>query len=128
MEKINSITEWFQFSNKIQKIEEKLEDAIKNTGHTMSLKEFSLLYYLSISEHKSMRLQSLPELIGLSQSALSRLVARMEESSCGVIKKISCEEDKRGVYISLTEKGEEVVKIILKSLQKILDDINLIGG
>ena len=44
MEKINSITEWFQFSNKIQKIEEKLEDAIKNTGHTMSLKEFSLLF------------------------------------------------------------------------------------
>ena len=128
MEKINSITEWFQFSNKIQKIEEKLEEAIKNTGHTMSLKEFSLLYYLSTSEYKSMRLQSLPDLIGLSQSALSRLVVRMEESSCGVIKKISCEEDKRGVYISLTEKGEEVVKIILKSLQKVLDDINLIGG
>ena len=42
MKKINSITEWFQFSNKIQKIEEKLEDAIKNTGHKMSLKEFSL--------------------------------------------------------------------------------------
>lgn len=128
MEKINNITKWFQFSNKIQKIEEKLEDTIKNTGHTMSLKEFSLLYYLSTSEYKSMRLQSLPDLIGLSQSALSRLVARMEESSCGVIKKISCEEDKRGVYISLTEKGEEIVKIILKSLQKVLDDINLIGG
>jgi len=125
MEKINSITEWFQFSNKIQKIEEKLEDTIKNTGHTMSLKEFSLLYYLSTSEYKSMRLQSLPDLIGLSQSALSRLVARMEESSCGVIKKISCEEDKRGVYISLTEKGEEIVKIILKSLQKVLDNVNL---
>ena len=125
MEKINNISEWFQFSYKIQKIEEKLEEAIKNTGHTMSLKEFSLLYYLSISEHKSMRLQSLPELIGLSQSALSRLVARMEESSCGVIKKISCEEDKRGVYISLTEKGEEIVKIILKSLQKVLDNVNL---
>ena len=26
MEKINSITEWFEFSNKFQKIEEKLED------------------------------------------------------------------------------------------------------
>ena len=125
MEKINNITKWFQFSNKIQKIEEKLEDAIKNTGHTMSFKEFSLLYYLSTSEYKSMRLQSLPDLIGLSQSALSRLVARMEESSCGVIKKISCEEDKRGVYISLTEKGEEIVKIILKSLQKVLDNVNL---
>ncbi|MFC2424330.1 MAG: MarR family winged helix-turn-helix transcriptional regulator [Fusobacterium polymorphum] len=125
MEKINNITKWFQFSNKIQKIEEKLEDTIKNTGHTMSLKEFSLLYYLSTSEYKSMRLQSLPDLIGLSQSALSRLVARMEESSCGVIKKISCEEDKRGVYISLTEKGEEIVKIILKSLQKVLDNVNL---
>ena len=125
MEKINSITEWFEFSSKFQKIEEKLEDTIKNTGHTMSLKEFSLLYYLSTSEYKSMRLQSLPDLIGLSQSALSRLVARMEESSCGVIKKISCEEDKRGVYISLTEKGEEIVKIILKSLQKVLDNVNL---
>ena len=52
----------------------------------------------------------------------------MEKSSCGVIKKHSCEEDKRGIYISLTEKGEEIVKIILKSLQKVLDDINLIGG
>ena len=40
MEKINSITEWFEFSNKFQKIEEKLEDAIKNIGHTISLKEF----------------------------------------------------------------------------------------
>jgi len=85
-------------------------------------------YDLSISEHKSMRLQSLSELVGLSQSALSRLVVRMEKSSCGVIKKHSCEEDKRGIYISLTKKGEEIVKIILKSLQKVLDDINLIGG
>ena len=37
MEKINSITEWFEFSSKFQKIEEKLEDAIKNTGHTISV-------------------------------------------------------------------------------------------
>ena len=80
MKKINSITEWFEFSSKFQKIEEKLEDAIKNTGNTISLKEFSFLYYLSISEHKSMRLQSLPELVGLSQSAL---LLRSEERRVG---------------------------------------------
>lgn len=126
MNKISNLDEWFQLSNKIKKIEEKLEKAIKNLGYSMSLNEFAFLYYLSISEKKTMRLQSLPDLVGLSQSALSRLVMRMEENSCGVIEKTSCEMDKRGIYVSLTEKGEEVVVNILTSLEKILNEIEIL--
>ncbi|MFJ5533104.1 MarR family winged helix-turn-helix transcriptional regulator [Streptomyces sp. NPDC093261] len=41
--------------------------------------------------------------VHLSQSALSRLIGRLEKD--GLVVRSVCEEDRRGVWVALTEKG-----------------------
>jgi DNA-binding MarR family transcriptional regulator len=51
----------------------------------------------------SFRVQELAGRVHLSQSALSRLVARLEKD--GLVTRGMCSEDRRGVRVSLTEAG-----------------------
>lgn len=49
------------------------------------------------------RVQDLADRVHLSQSALSRLVARLEKD--GLVDRSTCSEDRRGVRVTLTEAG-----------------------
>ncbi|WP_406010497.1 MarR family transcriptional regulator [Streptomyces sp. NBC_00637] len=51
----------------------------------------------------SYRVQEIAERVHLSQSALSRLVARLEKD--GLVERGMCAEDRRGVRVALTGKG-----------------------
>ncbi|MFG2516072.1 MarR family winged helix-turn-helix transcriptional regulator [Streptomyces sp. NPDC048584] len=52
------------------------------------------------------RVQNLVGRLHLSQSALSRLIARLEKD--GLVERSLCLEDRRGVYVRLTGKGREL--------------------
>ncbi len=49
------------------------------------------------------RVQEIAGRVHLSQSALSRLIGRLEKD--GLVERCMCAEDRRGVRVSLTEKG-----------------------
>ncbi|MGI5373475.1 MarR family winged helix-turn-helix transcriptional regulator [Streptomyces sp. CA-251387] len=49
------------------------------------------------------RVQEISERVHLSQSALSRLIARLEKD--GLVERGMCPEDRRGVKVALTVKG-----------------------
>ncbi|MFE1749401.1 MarR family winged helix-turn-helix transcriptional regulator [Streptomyces anandii] len=49
------------------------------------------------------RVQNLVGRVHLSQSALSRLIGRLEKE--GLVERSVCAEDRRGVWVSLTAKG-----------------------
>lgn len=51
----------------------------------------------------SMRIQELATSVHLSQSALSRLIARLEKA--GLVERSMCPEDRRGVSVRLTPEG-----------------------
>jgi DNA-binding MarR family transcriptional regulator len=51
----------------------------------------------------SYRVQEIAERVHLSQSALSRLIARLEKD--GLVERGLCAEDRRGVRVALTGKG-----------------------
>lgn len=51
----------------------------------------------------SFRVQELADRVHLSQSALSRLVARLEKD--GLVDRGICNEDRRGVRVAITEAG-----------------------
>ncbi|AXL92360.1 MarR family transcriptional regulator [Streptomyces sp. CB09001] len=57
------------------------------------------------------RVQNLVDRVHLSQSALSRLVARLEKD--GLVRRSMCAEDRRGVYVTLTSRGRELHAEIL---------------
>lgn len=49
------------------------------------------------------RVQNIAEKVHLSQSALSRLIGRLEKD--GLVERTVCAEDRRGVCVALTGKG-----------------------
>ncbi|MFJ8635711.1 MarR family winged helix-turn-helix transcriptional regulator [Streptomyces sp. NPDC093568] len=51
----------------------------------------------------SFRVQEISERVHLSQSALSRLIARLEKD--GLVERCMCAQDRRGVVVALTPKG-----------------------
>jgi DNA-binding MarR family transcriptional regulator len=53
----------------------------------------------------SFRVQELADRVHLSQSALSRLVARLEKE--GLVDRGVCSEDRRGVRVAITAAGRE---------------------
>ncbi|HEX4364012.1 MAG TPA: MarR family transcriptional regulator [Solirubrobacteraceae bacterium] len=73
--------------------------------HGIGVHEFEVLENLVAAEDGKRRIQELSEAVSLSQSALSRLVARLERE--GLVERCMCELDRRGIYASLTEAGRE---------------------
>ena len=72
------------------------------------MSEFEVLDRLSeMPEHK-FRAQELADGVHLSQSALSRLIDRLEKN--GLVERCSCGEDRRGVYVILTHAGLRVMR------------------
>jgi DNA-binding MarR family transcriptional regulator len=82
-----------------------LEDALQ-ARHALSLTEFTALQRVAEQGERHWRMQPLAEAVGLSQSALSRLVARLEHPSRGVLRRYVCADDRRGVFTELTAEGE----------------------
>lgn len=57
-------------------------------------------------ESEQCRVQNLVGRVHLSQSALSRLIARLEKD--GLVERSVCAEDRRGVYVALTRRGRDL--------------------
>ncbi|MFD4523593.1 MarR family winged helix-turn-helix transcriptional regulator [Streptomyces sp. NPDC058470] len=52
------------------------------------------------------RVQNIADRVHLSQSALSRLIGRLEKD--GLVERTLCEDDRRGVWVALTAKGHDL--------------------
>ncbi|ANY70039.1 MarR family transcriptional regulator [Paenibacillus sp. BIHB 4019] len=109
---------WLSLSHIQMKINNKLEIAFQDK-HNITLKEFYVLYHLLLADDKKLRLQDLPDLVGLSQSAVSRLVTRLEAKNCKGLERDVCEGDRRGVYTRLSARGEEEVRKCIDTFHQI---------
>jgi len=121
------LNNWLSLTDIQTTINNKLETELQDK-YSLSLKEFYVLYFLSQTSEKKLRLQQLQEMVGLSQSAISRLVGRMEAKNCGALQRSICEDDRRGIYTRLTEYGEEKCKLALVTVNEILQDLKLQDG
>ncbi|MFJ3234941.1 MarR family winged helix-turn-helix transcriptional regulator [Streptomyces sp. NPDC086787] len=77
--------------------------------HGLGASDFEVLDILAAEaprEGDQCRVQNLAGRIHLSQSALSRLIARLEKD--GLVKRSACAEDRRGVWVALTGRGREL--------------------
>lgn len=100
------ITNWLTLTHIQMNVTNELEANLQ-AKHGLSLKEFYVLLFLSEAPEKKLKLQSLEAMVGLSQSAVSRLVSRFEAKGCGALERKACEADRRSIYTSLTTIGEE---------------------
>ncbi|MEU4152784.1 MULTISPECIES: MarR family winged helix-turn-helix transcriptional regulator [unclassified Streptomyces] len=77
--------------------------------HGLGASDFEVLDILaaeSPAEGDQCRVQNLVGRVHLSQSALSRLIGRLEKE--GLVKRSVCAEDRRGVWVALTRKGRDL--------------------
>ncbi|MFJ8082454.1 MarR family winged helix-turn-helix transcriptional regulator [Streptomyces sp. NPDC096205] len=84
--------------------------------HGLCASDFEVLDVLS--EGGSYRVQEISERVHLSQSALSRLIARLEKD--GLVERGLCPEDRRGVRVALTGKGRALHGAVLPEQRAVL--------
>lgn len=86
--------------------------------HGISGHEFEALERLAVSGRGECRALELTEALVLSQSASSRLIARLEKQ--GLVSRGLCEADRRGVFVCLTELGEQRYREALPTQRAVL--------
>jgi DNA-binding MarR family transcriptional regulator len=99
------LAEWRALTATHARVSEALEHALHDR-HGLSLTEFEVLQRLSESEHCKTRMQELADEVHLSQSALSRLVGRLEDA--GLVQRAICDVDRRGIFACITDEGQAV--------------------
>ncbi|MYY04966.1 MULTISPECIES: MarR family transcriptional regulator [unclassified Streptomyces] len=96
---------WIALSLLHGKIETRVERALQS-GHRLSVREFSLLDVLS-RQHNGpgghLQMKQVADAVGLSQSATTRLVTRLEDR--GLLTRYLCDTDRRGIYTDVTDDG-----------------------
>ncbi|WP_326598020.1 MarR family winged helix-turn-helix transcriptional regulator [Streptomyces sp. NBC_01803] len=101
---------WCALSALHDRIEAHIERALQ-TGHGLSVREFSVLNVLS-QQHDGdgghFRMNQLADAVVLSQSATTRLVNRLEDR--GLLTRYLCATDRRGIYADVTEAGRRLLE------------------
>src|SRR5690349_4433329 len=67
--------------------------------HGLGMSEFEVLELLVEAGPEALRMQRLAESVYLSQSALSRVIGRLERD--GLVSRCLCAEDRRGIYVEV---------------------------
>ncbi|GGJ67363.1 MarR family winged helix-turn-helix transcriptional regulator [Deinococcus aquiradiocola] len=94
---------WQTLDRHWQTLNRALEQALQQ--HALSVSEYRVLVALEAKPDHHHRMQVLAELVGLSQSATTRLVTRLEAQDCGLLARYMCDTDRRGVYTEITAAG-----------------------
>jgi DNA-binding MarR family transcriptional regulator len=95
---------WHELLDRHARVQSALERALEEK-HGLGVTEFEVLDRLAGREEDACRLQELVGSLHLSQSALSRAVARLEAD--GLVKRAICDYDRRGIFAQLTAAGRK---------------------
>ena len=87
-------------------IETALERALQSE-HGISVVEYTVMDALNRQDGWHMRMRQLARAAALSNSATTRLVTRLEDR--GLLTRILCADDRRGIYTELTPAGMELL-------------------
>lgn len=110
---------WRRLAALHQLIEARLERALQD-AHELSVVEFTVLDALSRQDGWHLRMAQLARATGLSPSATTRLVNRLEGR--GLITRILCEDDRRGIYTEPTAAGRRLLRRARPTHDAVLDE------
>lgn len=87
----------------------------------LSVVEYAVLDALSRQDGWHMRMQQLARATALSPSATTRLVTRLEDR--GLLTRILCADDRRGIYTELTSAGRDLYERAKPVHDEVLEDV-----
>lgn len=96
--------EWHEMMGRFRRLVCNLDRELENK-HGISASDFEVLQLLSEAPAGKLKIHELGEHAHLTQSALSRLVARLE--SMGMVERCMCEDDRRSVFATITAAGRK---------------------
>jgi DNA-binding MarR family transcriptional regulator len=108
---------WRQLSSRYAAVSGALGRELEER-HGLSLHEFEVLARLAGDDHEQHRMQELADATQLTQSALSRLIGRLEQE--GLVKRSMCDVDRRGIYACLADSGLERYEQALPTYRAVL--------
>ena len=88
------------------RIEDELERALQK-HYDLSVSEYGVLDVLARQDDYHLRMNQLANAVVLSQSATTRLVARLEGR--GLLARYLCADDRRGIYTEVTPAGQALL-------------------
>ena len=97
-----ALAAWHELFERHARVSGALEHELQ-AAHGLCVTEFEVLERLAMAGDGCRRMQELAGSVHLSQSALSRLVGRLEKE--GLLQRTMCPEDRRGIYAHLTDAG-----------------------
>jgi len=112
-------SEWHQLMGRYQRLMCALDREL-GAAHDLSASEFEVLQQLEQADDCSLRMTALAESAHLTQSALSRLVSRLE--SDGLVERKACEQDRRSLLVALTSDGRTRYADAKPTQRKVLRD------
>jgi DNA-binding MarR family transcriptional regulator len=101
----DDVQEWRDLLARHHRVTCALERELQ-AGHNLGISEYEVLERLAEGVEESCRVQHLGGAVHLSQSALSRVIGRLEQA--GLVERKMCAEDRRGVYVQLTTRGAQL--------------------
>ncbi|MFG1941867.1 MarR family winged helix-turn-helix transcriptional regulator [Nonomuraea sp. NPDC048826] len=88
--------------------------------HGLGPSEFEVLDRI-VHHDRKLRIQELCDEVHLSQSALSRVVARLEKAA--LVTRDVCDSDRRGVFVRITDEGRARHAAALPTQRAVLSEI-----
>ena len=113
------VESWRALADRHARVSCALERVLQDE-HGLGVSEFEVMERLAAPDKDQHRMQELAESVYLSQSALSRLIGRLESE--GLVTRAICSEDRRGIFACLTEQGRARYEAAKPSQRRVLAD------
>lgn len=100
------------------RVEREVAKAVQRR-HGVGLSELRALRMLATAPDGELRMQDLADRLGLDQSSVSRLAARLD--TAGLTRRDLCPDDRRGVYTVITDAGRALHDTASPTYREVLD-------
>jgi DNA-binding MarR family transcriptional regulator len=112
--------QWRELLDRHARVTGALERALQ-AEHGLGVSEFEVLERLASADRNENRMQELADSVHLSQSALSRLIGRLEEEE--LVTRAICSQDRRGIFACLTDAGRARHAEALPTQRRVLGEL-----
>lgn len=111
---------WRELVDRHARATHALERAL-SSEHRLGVSEYEVLERLASTAKDEHRMQELADEVHLSQSALSRVVARLEAD--GLVTRSICSNDRRGIYACITDDGRKRYDAARPTHRRVLSEV-----
>ena len=110
---------WRELLDSHARVSGALERALQ-AEHGLGVSEFEVLDRLADADKDQRRMQELADCVHLSQSALSRLIGRLESE--GLVSRAICSNDRRGIFACITDAGRARHQAAVPTQRRVLEE------